>query len=147
MATMAARLPMHDRAERARQQQRSQQRKAAKLSRLYKPENMSLEDWQIELRRQFGRDQDFSLKNLGEHPIFSEFEVTNPQNKNRYRVSIRGAGVGDNFCSCADFATNELGTCKHIEFTLAYLEQQRGGAKALQAGFQPPYSEVFLQYG
>ena len=29
---------------------------------------MSLEDWQIELRRQFGREQKFRLKNLGDHP-------------------------------------------------------------------------------
>src|SRR5438067_7159580 len=114
MATMAARLPMHDRAERARQQQRSQQRKAAKLSRQHKPEGMSLEDWQIELRRQFGREQPFKLKNLGEEKIFSEFEVTNPISRNAYRVHIRGARPGDNFCACPDFATNTLGTCKHI---------------------------------
>ena len=29
-------------------------RKPAKLSRLMKPENLSIEEWQIELRRQFG---------------------------------------------------------------------------------------------
>jgi superfamily II DNA or RNA helicase len=62
-------------------------------------------------------------------------------------VRIRGPRLGDNFCSCPDFATNTLGTCKHIEFTLAALERKRGGAAALRAGFQPPYSEIFLQYG
>jgi superfamily II DNA or RNA helicase len=108
---------------------------------------MSLEDWQIELRRQFGREQNFTLKNLGEQPVFSEFDVTNPQSRNTYRVSIRGTRVGDNFCTCADFATNTLGTCKHIEFTLAALERKRGGRSALQAGYQPPYSEIYLQYG
>jgi superfamily II DNA or RNA helicase len=121
--------------------------KLPKLSRLVKPEGMSLEDWQIELRRQFGREQPFTLKNLGEEPIFSEFEVTNPLSNSAYRVLIRGARPGDNHCSCPDFATNTLGTCKHIEFTLAVLERKRGGAAALRAGFQPPYSEVYLQYG
>ena len=53
--------------------------KKVKVSRLHKPADMSLEEWQIELRRQFGREQNFELKNLGEHPVFSEFEVTNPQ--------------------------------------------------------------------
>src|SRR5262245_29369181 len=118
-----------------------------KLSRLHKPEDMSLEAWQIELRRQFGREQGFRLKNLGEHPLFSEFEVTNPQSQNCYRVAIRGIQPGDNFCSCPDFATNTLGTCKHIEFTLATLERKRGGMSALRAGFQPHYSEVYLHYG
>jgi superfamily II DNA or RNA helicase len=108
---------------------------------------MSLEEWQIGLRRQFGKEQPFTLKNLGEERIFSEFEVTNPQSKNSYRVQVRGARPGDNFCSCPDFATNTLGTCKHIEFTLAMLERKRGGPAELRAGFQPAYSEVYLQYG
>ena len=59
-------------------------RKQPKYSRLHKPEGMSLEDWQIELRRQFGREQNFELENRGEHPIFSEFEVTNPQSQSTY---------------------------------------------------------------
>src|SRR5947209_14702424 len=109
-------------------------RKPAKLSRLHKPEGMSLEDWQIELRRQFGREQDFTLKNLGDDPVFSEFAVTNPKSQNTYRVHIRGPQPGDNFCSCPDFATNTLGTCKHIEFTLAAVERKRGGAARLRAG-------------
>lgn len=117
------------------------------LSRLNKPADMTLEDWQLELRRQFGRQQEFTLRNTGEHPIFSEFAVTNPQSKNTYRVCIRGAAPRDNFCSCPDFATGHLGTCKHIEFALSRLEKKRGGAAALKAGHQPPYSEVFLQYG
>jgi hypothetical protein len=122
-------------------------RKPAKLSRLHKPEGMSLEDWQVELRRQFGRDQDFRLKNLGDDAVFSDFEVFNPHSGNVYRVLIRGPHVGDNFCSCPDFATNTLGTCKHIEFTLAALERTRRGATALRTGYQPPYSEIHLQYG
>src|SRR5579859_2285752 len=60
--------------------------KEARLSRLHKPEEMSLEEWQRELRRQFGREQHFQLKNLGEQPIFSEFAVTNPQSGNSYQV-------------------------------------------------------------
>ena len=121
--------------------------KKLKISRLYKPDFLSLEDWQRELRRQFGRDQQFEIANQGEHPFFSEFQVANPQSKNAYRVLIRGKNPGDNFCTCGDFATNTLGTCKHIEFTLGWLENKRGGKKALEEGFQPPYSEVILHYG
>ncbi len=122
-------------------------RKQPKYSRLHKPEDMSLEDWQIELRRQFGREQNFELENRGEHPIFSEFQVANPQSQSTYTVHIRGHRVGENYCSCPDFATNTLGTCKHIEFTLAVLEQKPGAVAKLRAGYQPPASEVYLQYG
>jgi superfamily II DNA or RNA helicase len=118
-----------------------------RLSRTHKPEELSLESWQAALRRQFGAEQDFTLKNIGEHPVFSEFQVVNPQSKRAYRVAIRGTQPGDNFCSCPDFATNALGTCKHVEFTLARLAARRGGKAALREGFQPEYSEVYVQYG
>src|SRR5690348_3382312 len=71
----------------------------AKLSRQRKPENMPLDVWQRELRKQFGQEQKYSLSNIGDEPVFSEFLVTNPESHNSYRVAIRGASVGDNFCS------------------------------------------------
>lgn len=118
-----------------------------RLSRVRKPDELSLEQWQVGLRRQFGQEQKFRLKNLGSEPIFSEFEVTNPQSGGTYRVAIRGAALGENFCSCPDFAVNTLGTCKHIEFTLARLGRRRADKLALAAGYHPPFSEVCLQYG
>ncbi len=121
--------------------------KPKKLSRLRKPGDMSLETWQVALRRQFGRKQDFKMKNIGGEPIFSEFEVTNPQTERTYRVAIRGQALGENYCSCPDFTVNTLGTCKHIEFVLGRLGRKRGAKAALAMGFQSTYSEVCLQYG
>jgi hypothetical protein len=118
-----------------------------KLSRLHKPETMSPDAWQIALRRQLGREETFALTNIGERPIFSEFHVTNPKSGNSYRVAIRGSSTGSNFCSCPDFATNTLGTCKHVEFTLTQLERRRGARAALVRGWIPPYSEIYVQYG
>jgi superfamily II DNA or RNA helicase len=117
-----------------------------RLSRMRQPEGMSVQDWQTQLRRQFGREQAFSLENLGREPIFSEFAVWNPQSGGRYRVIVRGNGLGENYCACPDFATNDLGTCKHIEFVLARLEKKRGAKKAFKEGFQPPFSEIRLHY-
>ena len=122
-------------------------RKIKKISRLRKPEDMPLERWQVALRKQFGQEQNFRLKNIGDEPIFSEFIVKNPQKQSEYRVAIRGQRIGDNYCSCPDFAVNTLGTCKHIEFTLAKLQRKRGGKKALTEGFKPAYSEIYLRYG
>ncbi len=119
----------------------------AKLSKTSKPESLTLEDWQRELRRQFGREQKFKLSNIGEHAVFSDFLVSNPASHSTYRVAIRGPHPGDNYCSCADFATNELGTCKHVEFTLAKLSKKRETKALLQSGYVPAYSEVYVQYG
>ena len=121
--------------------------KAKRIPRRRKPEEMTLEAWQVALRKQFGGEQNFRLKNIGDEPIFSEFHVTNPETDRTYRVAIRGDGLGENYCSCADFATNTLGTCKHVEFVLARLRRKRGGRAAFAAGFVAEYSEIYLRYG
>ena len=119
--------------------------KQPKLSRTHAPDNLSPLDWQRGLRRQFGREQVFGLENLGSEPFFSEFRVSNPVSKSSYRVAIRGLGPGGNFCSCPDYATSELGTCKHLEFTLARLEKKRGARAAFARGYQPAFSELYLR--
>ena len=117
-----------------------------RLSRTRRPPRLAVADWQTALRRQFGREQGFELHNLGAEPLFSDFRVHNPQSGTQYRVAIRGSALGSNFCSCPDFATNHLGTCKHIEFTLARLTRKRGAKAALARGFEPAYSEIWLDY-
>jgi hypothetical protein len=119
--------------------------KEPKLSRTHAPVDISPVNWQRGLRRQFGREQAFGLENLGSEPFFSEFRVNNPVSKSSYRVAIRGLGPGGNFCSCPDYATSELGTCKHIEFTLARLEKKRGAKTAFARGYQPAFSELYLR--
>ena len=135
------------RAQRGVRAKSSRKPAAAKLSPVRRPADLDVATWQAQLRRQFGRAQAFQLENLGEDPIFSEFRVTNPQSRRNYRVAIRGSRSGENFCSCADFATNDLGVCKHIEYVLSRLERKRGAKQLLAQGFRPAYSEVHLRYG
>jgi hypothetical protein len=117
------------------------------LSRTRAPEDLSLEDWQIGLRQQFGREQNYVCENLGVEPVFSTFRVGNPASGGQYRVSIRGVAPGSNRCDCGDYTTNELGTCKHIEFLLAHLSKKRGAKAVLRRGFAPAHSELWLHYG
>jgi hypothetical protein len=119
--------------------------KEAKLSRTHAPADLSPVEWQRGLRRQFGREQAFGLENLTSEPFFSEFRVNNPVSKSSYRVAIRGLGPGGNFCSCPDYATSELGTCKHLEFTFARLAKKRGAKAAFARGYQPAFSELYLR--
>lgn len=118
-----------------------------RLSPRRAPEGMRPEDWQRALRRQFGREQAYQLENVGAEALFSEFRVHNPQSGGVYLVRIRGLAAGDNQCDCPDFRTNELGTCKHVEFVLARLERKRGARTALARGWCPPHSELLLQSG
>lgn len=71
--------------------------------------------------------------------------MTNPASRSSYRVVIRGPGPGGNYCSCPDYATNELGTCKHIEFTLGKLKEKPGAKAAFARGYWPAFSEIYLR--
>jgi len=59
-----------------------------------------------------------------------------------YRVQIRSRTERLNRCSCDDFATNQLGTCKHIEAVLYKLQRRRGGRKWQK----PPVPVVYLDW-
>jgi len=124
----------------------SKTRAEPRLSRTRRPETLAVADWQAALRRQFGREQRFELINLGREPVFSLFRVDNPDSGTRYIVMIRGLAPGQNQCTCWDYATNHLGTCKHIEFTLARLQARRGGKAALARGSVAARSEIRLDY-
>jgi len=117
------------------------------ISHLRKPEEMSLEQWQVALRKQVASQQKFKIENVGDEPVFSEFQVLNPETKRTYRVAIRGLEVGDNYCSCPDYAVNTLGTCKHIEHVLRKLRRTPEGKRGFKEGYWPEFSEIYLQYG
>ncbi len=74
-------------------------------------------------------------KTWAESRFFSDFSVSNPDSATRYRVSIRSQALGRNFCTCLDYATNDLDTCKHIEFTFAKLQRRRGAQAAFKRGW------------
>lgn len=118
-----------------------------KISRTHKPEGLSLEEWQRILRKQYGEQQNYQLENTGNHPFFTEFKLTNPESGKVYKIAVRGDAPGDNYCSCPDYSINNLGTCKHIEFTLSWLMKRKEAKKAFMAEYTPPYSEIYLHYG
>ena len=118
---------------------------ALAISRYRKPEALTAIEWRRALRRRLGRDQNFTFKNLGDRPIFSKFSVVNPA-VGKYRVVICGDAPEENFCGCADFATNRLGTCQHVDLMLATLAKGRGGTVAFQAGFALRFSEAYVHY-
>jgi len=108
---------------------------------------MTLREWQTALRVEYGEEQDFIVKNLGEHPVYSEFSVHNPKSEKTYRVAVRGEQDGEVYCSCPDFAVNTLGVCKHIAFVKAHLKNNRKNAPYFKQKFIPSYSEVYVKYG
>lgn len=112
-----------------------------------KPEEMELNAWQAALRRQYAQQEKYEIENIGEQPVWSEFRVSNPKVKTAYRVALRAKEPGANFCSCPDFRTNTLGTCKHIEAVIHKLWHTRGLRKHFKMPYEARHSSVFLHYG
>ncbi|OAI47883.1 helicase Snf2 [Planctomycetaceae bacterium SCGC AG-212-F19] len=105
-----------------------------------------LREEQIDIRRQRAVESKLRIQNIGRNHVFSDYQVTNPASGGQYRVGIRGFEVGDNSCTCPDFRTNTLGTCKHIEAVLASLQAQTvPEVRRRKASVTRP--EVYLHYG
>jgi len=123
----------------------SESKKRVPYSR--KPRDMSLDQWQAGLRKQFASDQNFRITNLGEHPVYSDFEVFNPETDKTYKVSIRDNISSFNYCSCPDFKINTLGTCKHIEYVLLKLLRYKKYQKFFTRLQKNEYSSLSILYG
>jgi SNF2 family DNA or RNA helicase len=82
-----------------------------------------LREEQIDLRRERAKAGKFRIENLSKKKVFSKYRVINPETGGEYEVSIRGFDTGDNACTCPDFKSNTLGTCKHILAVLDELKE------------------------
>jgi len=112
-----------------------------------KPAEMSVDEWQAELRKQFATDQKFKIQNTGDHPFYSDFEVFNPETGKSYKVSIRDNVNSYNYCSCPDFKVNTLGTCKHVEYVLFKLLRYKKYQKYFARSQPNNYSSLSILYG
>ena len=86
--------------------------KAVKVLPTVKPENMTLRNWQVALRRQMAAKERYAIS-AGDSP--GEYRVSNASTRQEYKVVYRGVKSEWNYCSCMDFKTSRLGTCKHME--------------------------------
>ncbi|MEW5959503.1 MAG: DEAD/DEAH box helicase [Chloroflexota bacterium] len=102
-------------------------------------------DKQIERRRQRATEDIAAIVNRGQHPVYSVFEVTS-QSKQTYRVQIRSLTELLNSCTCADYKTNLLGTCKHIEAVLLHLRENLGDEWDKVTVEKPLVAQIFLHH-
>ena len=113
-----------------------------KVSYYYKPDNMTLEQWQIALRRQVAAKETFTITEQGMKDYPGYYTVKNYVSRNEYTVVYRGEGSEWNYCSCMDFKTSQLGTCKHIEAVKLWIEAHH---KRVCREI-PSYTSMYLSY-
>ncbi len=59
-----------------------------------------------------------------------------------YEISIRDFATGNGYCSCPDFKTNKLGTCKHLIFAVDFLKKKHKNLMSLKK-HDYPVIEIF----
>ena len=100
---------------------------------------------QIERRRKRGREDLKRIVNQGSHPVYSLFEVTSTSGQ-AYRVRIHDLEELQNTCTCPDYRTNLIGTCKHIEGVLIQLREKHKDKLADLAEERPSTTRIYLHY-
>jgi superfamily II DNA or RNA helicase len=68
------------------------------------------------------------VKSLSPKRPWSDYTVTSYVSGKTYRVSLRGTEPGESYCSCPDFRSNCLGTCKHILHVLGKVQRKFSAA-------------------
>ncbi|WPL15395.1 RNA polymerase-associated protein RapA [Thiorhodovibrio winogradskyi] len=90
-----------------------------------------------------------SAELLDEVPVYGTWSARSVQSTTHfpvsYRVHIRSLNDRANYCTCPDFATNQLGTCKHIEAVLHRIDRLHPRIDALKRQ-SPPVGYVYLDW-
>lgn len=113
-----------------------------KVSYHYKPDNLTMEEWQIALRRQAAMKESFNITEINRKEFPGYYQVQNPVNHSEYRVVFRGKESLWNYYPYMDFKTNQLGTCKHLEAVADWCKSKR---KRICREL-PPYTSVYLSH-
>lgn len=102
-----------------------------------------LQEKAIKARQDRAREEAFTIARIGKDRTFSDYQVDSWSGRT-YVVTIRSFEDRTNSCTCPDFQTNNLGTCKHIEAVLLHLEETEGTTSVRRPH---RYAEVRMEYG
>lgn len=100
---------------------------------------------QIERRRRRGTEEITRIVNKGAHPVYSQFEVVSTSGR-PYSVQIHSLTELINTCTCPDYYTNTIGTCKHIEGVLAHLQEKYAKQWKKFIDQAPPTRQIYLHH-
>lgn len=97
-------------------------------------------------RQQRAREEKMTVKSANTDRPWTDYVVTNRLSGKTYRVTLRGFEPGDSFCSCPDYRTNTLGTCKHVMRVAAFVKR-KFSTERLRRRFRPSELALHLHYG
>lgn len=85
------------------------------------------------------------VRSVDKKTPWTDYIVNSQASGKTYRVALRGHEAGQSYCSCPDFRTNHLGTCKHI---LHVLEKvcERFSMSKMRVPYRRKHLSVRVQY-
>ena len=84
-------------------------------------------------RQERAKSEKFRISSSDDGKPWADYTVASALSGKTYRVALRGEERGQSFCSCPDFRTNTLGTCKHILHLLDRVRRRFPAAAAAEA--------------
>jgi SNF2 family DNA or RNA helicase len=78
---------------------------------------------------------DFADNFFGEHELINERGL-------RYKLTFRDIAAEQGYCSCPDYRTNKLGTCKHLLYAFTRFKKTHGQEAPAQQEY--PFVDIFL---
>ena len=97
-------------------------------------------------REKRAQEETFRLHARNTQKPWTDYMISSESSGKTYRVALRGEQRGQSYCSCPDFRTNTLGTCKHIMYALDSVKK-RFSAGERRRRFRQKDACVHLLYG
>ncbi len=96
-------------------------------------------------RAERSREEKMTVKSQDAAKPWTDYLVTNKGSGKSYRVALRGLECGECFCTCPDFRTNTLGTCKHALRVIRAVKKRFTPAR-LHRPYKPKNLALHLRY-
>jgi len=100
----------------------------------------------IDERKKRASLERMQVKSTDASTPWTDYSITSQESGRSYRVSMRGLSAGQSYCSCPDFRTNQLGTCKHILRVQLQVEKKFSKA-ALAKPYRRDSISLRMHYG
>ena len=97
-------------------------------------------------RQERARSEKFRISSSDATKPWADYTVASALSGKTYRVALRGEERGQSYCSCPDFRTNTLGTCKHI-LHLLDRARRRFPAAVRRKPYRNREAFVYVLYG
>ncbi|WP_231690998.1 DEAD/DEAH box helicase [Aureliella helgolandensis] len=112
-------------------------------------ENLTASELQVRAlaeRHKRASQEPMRVRSMKPDEPWVDYVVTSEQSGRTYRVALRGMDQDNTFCTCPDYRTNRLGTCKHILHVQAKVRKRFPSAK-INAAYRRKRLSLRLSYG